>query len=53
MKSKSLLLEFAEESDSLDSSDDKQYVIVDWYLQQHGSFNSGSRSRLLKNQIDY
>jgi hypothetical protein len=24
---------------------DKQYVIVHWYLQQHGSFSSGGRSR--------
>jgi hypothetical protein len=30
---------------SSDSSDDKQYVIVDWYLQQHGSFSSDGRWR--------
>jgi hypothetical protein len=38
-------LEFAQETVSSDSSDDKQYVIVDWYLQQHGSFSSGGRWR--------
>ena len=27
------------------ASDSKQYVIVDWYLQQHGSFSSGGRWR--------
>ncbi len=26
-------------------SNDQQYVIVDWYLQQHGSFSSSGRSR--------
>ncbi|UJR12029.1 hypothetical protein I4U23_016207 [Adineta vaga] len=25
--------------------DDKQYVIIEWQLQQHGSFSSGGRSR--------
>ncbi|CAF1343073.1 unnamed protein product [Rotaria sp. Silwood1] len=30
---------------SSDSSHDRQYVIVDWYLQQHGSFSSLGRWR--------
>ena len=30
---------------SLDPSDERQYVIVDWYLQQHGSFSSLGRWR--------
>ncbi|CAF1160715.1 unnamed protein product [Adineta steineri] len=29
----------------LNSSNDSQFVIIDWYLQQHGSFSSGGRSR--------
>ncbi len=38
-------VEFAQETASSDSFDNRQYVIVDWYLQQHGSFSSGGRSR--------
>jgi hypothetical protein len=38
-------IEFAQEAVSSDSFDDKKYVIVHWYLQQHGSFSSGGRFR--------
>jgi len=38
-------IEFAQETASSDPFDNRQYVIVDWYLQQHGSFSSGGRSR--------
>jgi hypothetical protein len=38
-------IEFLQETISSNSFNDKQYVIVDWYLQQHGSFSSGGRSR--------
>ncbi|CAF2773970.1 unnamed protein product [Rotaria sp. Silwood2] len=37
--------EFVEEIVSSDSSGDKKYVIIDWYLQQHGSFSSLGRWR--------
>jgi hypothetical protein len=44
-ESRSQSLDDTTETLPSDFSDNRQYVIVDWYLQQHGSFSSGGRWR--------